>query len=127
MSDRDEIVAGLKRWAIGSYPDQAAVLFLAATDEPLTRVWVKRAEGDAHKWVDGGWVEVEHPEPRYWLDWDAFDKHNGGLSGGEYATWWLARSLCARDGELNEHLWRLDPDRTEAFAGAIAHCRENWR
>lgn len=113
MTTREEIVAGLKRWAIGSYPDQTAVEFLAGTDEPLARVWVRKAEA---------WGE-----DRYWLDWETFDEHGGGLSGGEYATWALARSLCDRAGELNEHLWRLDPARTAAFASAIAHCRENWR
>lgn len=113
MTGRDEIVAGLKRWATGSYPEQTAVTYLAATNEPLTRVWVKR-------------TDYSGPES-YWLDWEAFDQYGGGLSGGEYATWALARSLCGKAGELNEHLFRLDPERTEAFAHAIAHCRDNWR
>ena len=110
-SERDEIVAGLKRWAVGSLPTQAAVTFLAGTNEPLDQPWVV---------FNDQWSEV-----RYWLDWEAFDKHDGGLSGGEYATWALARSLDR--GELNEHLYRLDPSRTAAFADAIARCKEGWR
>jgi hypothetical protein len=107
---REQIVEGLKRWARGYYPAQAAVTFLAATNEPLTRVWVQPTP------VDG----VES----YWINWDEFDDHSGVLSGGEYATWALAHSL--HEGELNEHLWRIDPDRSHAFAVAIATARENW-
>jgi hypothetical protein len=107
---RAEIVAGLKRWARGSYPEQAAITFLIGTDEPLTRAWVRRVER-----VD---------EVRYWLDWDTFDAYGGGLSGGEYATWQLTRSLCK--GELSDHLWRLDPARSHAFLVAIALSREDW-
>jgi hypothetical protein len=114
VTNRDEIVAGLKRWAIGSYPAQAAVTFLAATNEPLSRVWVRQADGERFTF-----------EEMYYLDWEAFDKYGGGLSGGEYATWHLARSL--HEGELMEHLWRLDPDRSADFAEAISRCRQDWR
>jgi len=107
---REEIIEGLKRWARGSLPAQAAVTFLAGTDESLNRAWVRQAD---------------RPDAvQYWLDWDVFDAYNGGLSGGQYATWALARSL--HEGELNEHLWRLDPARSHAFAVAIASARENW-
>lgn len=111
QATREEIVDGLKRWALGSYPAQAAVTFLAGTDERLTRVWVRRAE--------------RTDEVRYYLDWEAFDQYGGGLSGGEYATWALARSLHV--GELEEQLWRLDPARTAAFAVAILNARKDWR
>jgi hypothetical protein len=113
MSDtREQIVEGLKRWAIGWYPTQAAVIFLAAGNQSLDRIWVKSTLVDGQ---DGG----------YWLDWEAFDAYAGGLSGGEYAFWALARSLM--EGEFSEHLWRLDPDNQAAFALAIARCREDWR
>jgi len=112
--ERLEIIEGLKRWALGSYPEQTAVLFLAATNEPLTRVWVQRSDA----YSDG---------PRYWLNWDTFNEHGGVLSGGEWATWALARSLCSPEGELYQNLWRMDPARGEAFAAAIVRSRENWR
>ena len=110
---REEIIAGLKRWAQGTYNTQAAVTFLADTDEPLNRPWVHRTK---HSFTD---------ETMYWLDWERFDKSTDGLSGGEYATWMLARSL--HEGELNDNLWRLDLDRTEAFVTAIKNCRQDWR
>lgn len=117
MSDYDEdraaIVAGLKRWALGMYNTQTAVAFIAATNESLEgRPWVRRTK---HSFTD---------EEMYYFDWERFDKYAGGMSGGEYATWSLVRSL--HEGELNEHLWRMDPNRGEAFAKAIANCRENW-
>jgi hypothetical protein len=106
---REEIVEGLKRWARGSLPAQTAVTFVAATNEPLDRMWV---------------IPDPFREGNYYLDWDAFDMYSGGLSGGEYATWALARSL--HRGELDDHLFRLDPARQDAFAQAIARCREQW-
>ena len=39
------------------------------------------------------------------------------MSGGQYATWALARSIMA--GELHAQFWRLDGDRRQAFARAL--------
>lgn len=112
MAERDEIIAGLERWAKGTYNTQAAVRFIAVTNEPLDRVWVCESK---HMFTD---------ETMYYFDWDRFDEHSGGISGGEYATWALVRSL--HEGELNEQLWRLDPARSAVFGDAIARCREEW-
>ena len=112
MAERDEIVAGLKRWAIGSYPEQVAVEFLANTDEPLLKVWVEYSDA---------WGE-----DRYWINWETFDRTGAGtLSSGEYATWAIARSLV--EGELNQLLWSLAPHRVTALVLAMSRYRENWR
>lgn len=110
LDPRDVIVGGLREWAQGNLTAMAAVKFVAATDEPLDRVWVVKAEGFRGN--------------RYYFDWDLFTLHGGTLSGGEYATWALAQSL--HRGELDDWLWRLDPDRTAAFAEAVRTSKDDW-
>jgi hypothetical protein len=99
----------LNRWADGLLTYQAAVQFLAGAGvlrpgHPLIGVtW----SGDQATWAYLDLITVPSAD---WAEAIA------GMSGGERATWILARSLCR--GELEE-FWRLDPSRKRALLKAI--------
>jgi hypothetical protein len=81
MGGNAGVLAGLRRWAAGSYPDEAAVELLAA-------LFRGRFATRAYPWVvveDNGWVRLE-PE--------ALLTETGELSGGERRALAVVGSLA---------------------------------
>lgn len=106
-----EMYALLRRWAKGSQPCMAAVEFLIAVetlypDHPMVGV-----ERDERGLAVRARLELFDLDDDEWLD------RIGTMSGGEQATWMLARSLVA--GELEEWFWRMDRHRKLAFVRAM--------
>jgi hypothetical protein len=109
--NREQLVDELNEWARGSLPLMAAVDFVVATGTELAPM-VGYDHGRVYLDV---FVDDERA-PDYltteqWLD------RVGTMSGGQRATWELARSIA--DGELDRWFWRLDTHRKLAFASAL--------
>ena len=103
MSDVHE---QLREWARGSLPAQAAVEFLIETGTLYER----------HPMIgqrdDRAWLDLFEIDAATWAE------RTGTMSGGERATWEIARSIVA--GELEDTFWRLDGSRKAALVNALA-------
>jgi hypothetical protein len=124
IATHEEIAIALQFWARGSLPHQAAVEFLIATG---TRLYPRHPmlaheneHGERGAGVLGGiqywWIDVWGPDGEDLAE-DAWLARLGGMSGGEFATWTLIRSLLV--GELQANFWRLDGSRKRAFIEAL--------
>jgi hypothetical protein len=104
----------LRSWAKGSLPCMTAVDFVLAVHPDLA---------DDNPFV----AHDDHPTNRItYLDVfgsaEEFEDKLGGLSSGERATWYLARSIV--DGDLYDMFWSLDSGRQNALLDAMrAHLR----
>lgn len=115
----DEIHQGLRIWAKGSLPLMAAVEFVIGSGENLHR---------AHPMVD---IEIyvddqEHARATGRVALEVFEdsdhtwgERTGWMSGGQLATWELARSIAR--GEIDRWFWRLDEGRQRAFIDALVN------
>lgn len=112
-ADRD---AGLRRWAAGSYPDEAAVELLIRSG--LT----KRAALVTHR---VGFLDGAHD---VYIDWDVVGQILDGnldspilaASGGELRTLRIAH--CLARGLLQETVPGLDRHNADLVLAAIAHA-----
>lgn len=104
-----DLAAALRAWANGWLPQMAAVEFVLGVYpnlSPNNSMVRKHAEDEG-----GGWyLDV-------YCDEETWQQRTAHMSGGERATWWLARSLAR--GELSEHFSRLDAHRRLAFSTAL--------
>jgi hypothetical protein len=108
----EEIAEDLREWARGSLPSQAAVEFLTEL--------VRFRPGHPMLGITNAGLKYEH----YFLDfWHIADEEwaarTGYMSGGERATWALARSIA--QGELEDLFWRLDTAHKAAFLRCLAN------
>ena len=105
-------VQGLRRWAKGVYPLEAAV-------ELLVRAFGGRFARVGYPWVaQGGGPDA------YWLDVEQLTiEHTGVYSGGERRLLALAASLAGGEPvNLYEEVPGLDRDLTALFLAAVAHA-----
>lgn len=94
----------LRTWARGSLPLMATVEFVLAVGTDLGPMVCD----------DGDWAYLDLFE----LEDDVWQIRVGGMSGGQRATWELARSIA--EGEIYDQFWRLDNHRKAAFLTALA-------
>ena len=108
-SDLVDVAAELRAWANGWLPQMAAVEFVLGVYpnlSPNNSMVREHAEDEG-----GGWyLDV-------YCDEETWEQRTAYMSGGERATWWLARSLAR--GELSEYFSRLDAGRRLAFSMAL--------
>jgi hypothetical protein len=106
---RELLHAELRAWANGWLPQMAAVEFILGVypdlmhRHPMVR---QHTEDEGHGW----YLDV-------YCDEETWAQRTGFMSGGERATWLLARSLAT--GELAEQFSRLDAERRRAFRSAL--------
>jgi hypothetical protein len=100
---QEQFASGLRDWASGSLPHQAAAEFLIAAELPFDNQWLFKTDGRM-----------------VWPNWDEVESYliGGEPSGGERAIWALVISMVK--GELYKHYWTLDPTRQGAFVFALA-------
>lgn len=111
-SRNNHSVQGLRRWANGVYPLDAAV-------ELLARAFGGRFARVGHPWVAQG----DGPNV-YWLDVEQLTAENtGAYSGGERRLLALVASLAGgAPVNLYEEVPGLDRDLTALFLAAVAHA-----
>lgn len=105
------VVAGLRAWAKGSYPDEAAVELLA------------RALRGRFATADQPWVRPLGDRVRFWVDPLAITDWSGGLSGGERRL--LAVVACLLGGDpvdLVDVAPGVDRDNLTLILAAVAHA-----
>jgi hypothetical protein len=105
-NELEELHEGLRAWARGLLPAQAAVEFLigckaVSVGNPMVAI---DDEGECI------WLNLD-------VDDDIWAERTGYMSGGERATWHLARSILC--GELEEWFWRLDATRRAHLLRAL--------
>jgi len=113
VADRN---AGLRRWAAGSYPDEAAVELLIRSG------WTKRAALVTHS------SATPDGTPGVYVDWELLGQMLDGhidspilaASGGELRVLRIAH--CLASGLLQETLPGLDRPHTDLVLAAIAHA-----
>jgi hypothetical protein len=107
----DGVAAGLRAWARGIYPLEAAV-------ELLARVYGGRL-------LSGSWVEYGPDRDRCWFNVERVGEDAGCLSGGERRLLLVAASLADPDGApvaLGDALSGLDRDALSLVLAAVAHA-----
>lgn len=104
-----EVVAGLRAWAKGSYPIEAAteLLIRACDGRLLTGPWIRPLDHDGWFWID-----VERPAEA------------GALSGADKRVFDMVASLAFPEYpvSLNHALPGLDRENLELVLAAVAHA-----
>lgn len=109
----DTPAEGLRAWARGMYPLEAATeLLIRAGFAQTWRPWVFRCEPPADR------------DHRYGIDFESIPGHIGAMSGGERRLLRLAATIGADDVEisLSECITGLDRKHVDLFLAAIAHA-----
>jgi hypothetical protein len=103
------VAEGLRAWANGIYPLEAAVELLIHFGGPL---------------LTGPWVGYDDTRDRYWFNTDYLAEHGAYLSSGEYKLLTIAASLADPDltVSLFEALPGLDRDAIALVLAAVAHA-----
>jgi len=105
-----DTAAGLRAWARGSYPDQAAV-------EMLIRAFGGRFARAGHPWIcatDDGLG--------YWLEGDDIPGNIGALSSGEQRFLRLVAGLCGGGPVDLTNVCGLDREHAALVLAGIAHA-----
>jgi hypothetical protein len=107
----DQVAAGLRAWARGIHPLEAAV-------ELLIRF-------DGGRLLSGSWVEYDPGRERCWFNAERVGEDAGFLSGGERRLLLVAASLADPEGApvpLGDAVSGLDRDALSLVLAAVAHA-----
>jgi hypothetical protein len=109
MRDVVNLVEGLREWARGMYPLEAAVELLIRFGAPL---------------LTGPWVEYDAGRDRYWFSAERVRVESGCLSGGERRMLRIAASLADPEVtvDLSDALSGLDREHLALVLAAVAHA-----